>query len=145
MKKYVLIALVLSGITASAQITENEAFSPKKELREKMKEWSPEQHAQHRTQQMRLHLDLTDAQQKEVYAIELAGAEKRAERREEDIIRKDMTPDELYSFKQQRLNEQIRIKEEFKQILSADQFEKWNKWHHRNLGKKPHRSRKNKG
>lgn len=133
MKKLVLLALLVCAFTVNAQPGDKKPRQNKKELREKMKDWTPEQHAELRTKKMALHLDLNDAQQKKVYPIELAIVKKKLEMRE---AKTEKNATELFEAKKQILDEKLSIKKQYKEILTADQFKKWEKMHRRQKGKK---------
>ncbi|MDX1463117.1 MAG: hypothetical protein R3359_08675 [Marinirhabdus sp.] len=143
MKKILCIAFLFSGLVLSAQTVKEAPHSQKKELREKMKDWSPEQHAELRSKKIALHLDLTAEQQAQAYEIELAQATKRANQKDKSKSHADMTPDELFELKQRRLDAKIQLKEAYKRILTPEQFEKLERSHGRRRGAKQHKSRKN--
>ncbi|MAZ71871.1 MAG: hypothetical protein CMC70_01870 [Flavobacteriaceae bacterium] len=142
MKKIVLIAIALISISVSAQHEKTHRKEHKKEMVEKMKDWTPEQKAEVATKKMTLALDLNEAQQKQVYAIHLETAKDRLKMKDnkEKNANEALSPDELFELKKARMEKKIETKAQFKAILTAEQYKKWEKKSHR---KKEARSKKN--
>ena len=94
------------------------------------KDMTPEQVATLHTKKLNLALDLTEKQQEEIQAIHLEQALLRQEKMEQ-LKKQDGKPsaDERYALMNERLDHQLELKESMKQILSKDQFEKWEKLH----------------
>lgn len=82
-----------------------------------------EQSATLRTKEMTLQLDLTEKQQSQVYKIHEDLAKKRQETR--TIDRKELSEEERYEMRIERLDQMIAVKKEMKTILNEEQFEKW--------------------
>ncbi len=135
MKNLVLIALTLFTFTLSAQ-PGNPQRKGKKEMVEKMKDWTPEQKAELATKKLTIDLNLTEAQQKRIYPIQLEMLKDRAESRATKEKKTELSSKELFDTQNARLEKQIKTKEQFKAILTTEQFEKWEKKHARNKGKK---------
>ncbi len=93
-----------------------------------MKDMSAEQRASLETKKLALALDLSENQQKKIQEIHLERALKRDTRKEERKER-DAKPDtdERYAMMSNRLDNQIEMKAQMKEILDNDQFEKWEK------------------
>ena len=93
-----------------------------------MKDMSPEQVATLETKKMTLALDLTEKQQQEIQAIHMEKAIERQTRMEERKNR-DEKPDadERFQMMNDRLDKQIAMKDQMRDILDKDQFEKWEK------------------
>ena len=93
-----------------------------------MKDMSPEQVATLETKKMTLALDLTEKQQQEIQAIHMDKAIERQTRMEERKNR-DEKPDadERFQMMNDRLDKQIAMKDQMRDILDKDQFEKWEK------------------
>lgn len=108
MKKIILASLMFVSLSTFAQ----------KEMN-----LTPEQSAELRTKEMTLKLDLTEQQERKVYAINKEIAEKRSEMRKVD--RKALSDDERYEMRLARLDEMIGVKKEMKTILNEQQYEKW--------------------
>lgn len=143
MKKLVVLIALLAGITAIAQKPERHRGD-----RSNMKDMTPEQIATLQTKQMTLALDLTDAQQKEIYSLNLENALKRSEKKKEMKARKDsgetkkLTSEERYAMKTAMLDHQIAQKEMMKKILNKEQYEKWEKMKKNREGHRKGRGRK---
>ncbi|MDP5061887.1 MAG: hypothetical protein NWP64_08215 [Maribacter sp.] len=129
MKKILMAILVMATISATAQ-------DQNKGKRGDMKDLSPDQVASLQTKKMTLALDLNESQQAKVKTILTKDATARKAKMEERKASKDegkkiMTSEEKYAKQNERLDYQIARKEEMKSILTADQFEKWEKMNHR--------------
>ena len=97
-------------------------------MMKKMAEMTPEQRADLKTKEMTLTLDLSDRQQEQVKALNLDLAQKRQnkiENRKDQKDRKELTSEELYEIRSARLDEAIRVKQEMKNILTEEQFAKF--------------------
>lgn len=123
MKKLVLIVMALCAI----QITS--AQGPHKG--KKGMDLSPEDMASLQTKKMVLALDLTDAQQNDVYQINLENAKLRkahmAERkaRRESGEAKKPTKEERLEMANKKLDHQIAVKAKMKDILNEEQYKRW--------------------
>ena len=118
MRKLIVLAVLMAGITAMAQKPERERGQ-----RGDMRDMTPEQMATLQTKQMTLALDLTEAQQKQIQSLNLDNAKKRAESGEA----KKLSSEERYAMKTAMLDRQIAQKEKMKKILNNEQYEKWEK------------------
>ncbi|QIE60284.1 hypothetical protein G5B37_12140 [Rasiella rasia] len=127
MKNVLMIALVLFSYTLIAQPGDRRDSEKRKEKMEKMKDWTPEEIADIKTKKLALHLDLTDAQQKKVYPIELQIAKKRQEMRLEKEKKTEKTSKEAYERQKNLLDEKLSVKQQYKSVLTAEQYEKWEK------------------
>lgn len=103
-----------------------------------MKDLSPEQVATLQTKRMTLALDLTQDQQTKIQAINLEQAKERKARMEERKAAREKgeakkpTAEERYAMENERLDKMIALKTEMKEILSEEQYQKWQKMaHHR--------------
>ena len=134
MKKLLLIAIALITVNATAQEKKERKErqrGDRTESVELMKDLSPEKTATLQTKRMALHLDLTDAQQKEIHAIHLeqvkarkAVMETHKKLREENKEAKPSKDDRFYRANSQ-LDNKIAVKTKMKKILNKEQFEKW--------------------
>lgn len=90
---------------------------------------SPKQRNQLRLKQMTLDLDLSAAQQKEmakVIAEQSANREKLiAERKSSKEARKEFSKDEQFAQRKAMLDQKIAMKARVKQILTPEQYAKW--------------------
>lgn len=123
MKKIIVLALLLVGITVVAQERN------RKHQGNKMEQFTPEQQSQLMLKKMTLELDLSDAQQKEMSAfISEKIAKKEAHKAEMKAMKEKgvaPTSDERFSMATKMLDEQIASKKSMQKILNAKQFEKW--------------------
>lgn len=110
MRKLVVALIVLITFSTQAQ---------------KKMDLTAEQAATLKTKEMTLRLELNEQQQKKVYAIVKERAEKRESMREEKKDRKVMTQEQRYEAKLVRLDSQIEMQGEMKNILNEKQFDQW--------------------
>lgn len=132
MKKLALIAIALFTINASAQEHRQRQGKHRKEMAELYKNMTAEELAQLKTKEMTLKLDLSDSQQTKIYDLLVADIkvkkQKRAERQEKSgDDKKELSKEEVLKLKNERLDAQIAMKREFKSILNAEQYEKFEK------------------
>lgn len=149
MKKLLIIALALVGLNATAQ-NKDKKGKEKIERHEKMKDVTPEEMAQIQTKKMTLHLDLTDAQQKQIQSINLANAQERkakmAERMKakEGEKREKPSKEERLKRTNERLDRAIAQKKQMKSILNQEQYAKWEKSIEKRGKKRRHQGKKRK-
>ena len=142
MKKVLLATLLLSGVMGIAQ---------ERMHRQAMEDLSAEQIATLHTKKMTLALDLNEEQQAQVQTIHLENARLKKVRMEERKAKRENeeadkpTPEERYAMQTERLDHMIAQKAKMKDILSEEQYARWEKLqlqkgkHHRGKGKKgPH-------
>lgn len=132
MKKLVLIAIALITIQVSAQEERGQRQKmDKKQYAARMNDYTPEEMAQIQTKQMTLALDLTEAQQKQIMAINVENAKSRKALMEERQKRmasneaKEPTKEERLKMKNDMLDHKIEMKKKMSEILDKDQFEQW--------------------
>lgn len=137
MKTVSMALLLLFGLTAYGQ---HEHRGPR---HEKEAQFTPEQRAELHTKKLTLALDLNASQQKKVEEVLLAKAANRTARKEafkkSDSLQRD--PEQHYERMNRRLDDMIAHKKEMKEILTEEQYVKWEKI----AAKKGHRSRHHKG
>ena len=140
MKKVVILAMLLVGISAMAQPSQ-------REHRNRMQDLTPDQIATLQTKKATLALDLTAAQQTKMKAlyvekatIRKAKMEDRKKHKESDES-KQLSSEERYAMANERLDQQIAHKAAVKKILSEEQYQKWQKMQHAKSkkGKNEHR------
>lgn len=122
MNKLIITAIVALFITS--------AFAQKPQRKgSNMDDMTPAQMAELETKRMTLNLDLTEAQQKKVYDINLENAERRIERRKElQAQRNDgvkPSEEEFLKRKNERLDFQIEHQNKLKKVLNEKQYETW--------------------
>ena len=140
MKNVVFSIALLVGCSLAAQTSQK---PPKEEMRkERIKEWSPEQHATLRTKKMTLHLDLSEEQQNKVYNLELKNAKNRKALKDKQVKKQEVSSEELFNRKNEQLTQKIALKKEYQNILTKEQFEKWEKTVSRKKKKRKHNKEK---
>lgn len=134
MKKLAILALALITFQANAQDNSSEKRQEnKKERMEKRMKLEPKEMAELKTKKMTLHLDLTEAQQTKVMALNLENAKQRKEHFKKHADKKDdsekakPSKEEKLKRMNAKLDAQIATKKQMKDILNADQYEKWEK------------------
>ena len=137
MKTVCMALLLLLGLSAYGQ---HEHRGPR---HEKEVQFTPEQRAEIHTKKLTLALDLNTSQQKKIQEVLLTQETDRAARKEarakSDSLRRD--PQLRYERMNQRLDAMIAHKKEMKEILTEEQYAKWEKM----ALKKEHRSRHHQG
>lgn len=127
----VVIVLVLFTLSGMAQDRRRNQ-SDRKGGPEMMKDMTPSEIADLKSKKLSLNLDLTDSQQKKVYALILTQAETnqnlRKERQEGNMEEKGKpSKDEFINRENHRLDQQIKMKREMKAILTPEQYSKFEK------------------
>ncbi len=141
MKNLIVVVMLAIGFSGVAQKGESGRDGAIKNL-------TPEQVATLQTKRMTLSLDLTESQQSQIQALNLENAKMRKSKMETfkakkvDEERKRPTSEEIYAMQNTRLDHQIAQRNRMKEILSNEQFAKWEKMGHR---KGMHRSKKGEG
>ncbi|QLG45920.1 hypothetical protein [Costertonia aggregata] len=143
MKKTTFMAiLLLTGATLMAQQGKREASAMV------IRDATPEQMATLHTKKMTLALDLDEAQQTEIQKINLEHAKMRKAKMEERRAMQEKralqkpTTEEKYAMKMEQLDKQIAHKARMKKILSAEQYQKWEKMAARKMNHKKREKRK---
>ena len=138
MKKVLVTTVLLIGMMGYSQ--RGQHFDSEQRG---MKDMSPEQIAILKTKKMTLALDLSTAQQKEIQTLNLENAKERETLMLERKVKKEQaeqskpSTDERFEFKNERLDRMIAQKGKMKQILSEEQFQKWERInHHRSSHRK---------
>ena len=136
MKKLIIAALLVVGISAFAQDRKEIGNRPNKPEMEKM---SPEQRTELMVKKMTLDLDLNAKQQEQVkQIIAEQGAKREAMRAERMAKKEDETKQksqDQFAMKNKMLDEQIVVQNKMKSILTPAQFEKWNSQKEKRQGK----------
>ncbi|TYB75775.1 hypothetical protein [Bizionia myxarmorum] len=137
MKKLLIIAIVLCSMQLSAQ--DRKQMHKKGNGNEKMQTYTPEERAQLQTKKLTLALDLNEAQQQQVLALQLENAEERNLRMEKRKSAKtaqearSFSSDEKLQMKNARLDKQIAQKSKMKTILNDEQYSKWENFQEKRL------------
>ncbi|WP_179344102.1 hypothetical protein [Winogradskyella ursingii] len=143
MKNLLVIALALVTLNGVAQERKKDS-KDRKDRMERMKDITPTEIADLKSKKLTLALDLSEAQQKEVYQLILTDATEHQKMRAERIANKTEdakpTKEEMVKMRNQKLDQLIEMKRKMKSILNAEQYEKFEKMSHRNRkGKRNHR------
>lgn len=132
MKKMLIVIMALVTLQVTAQEKKKEMrMEAQKERRQMMKDLTPEEMATLQTKKMTLHLDLTEAQQQKIKALNLEEAKLRKAKMEErtrmrkNSESKPFTKEDKLKMMNEQLDRQIAMKQKMKNILNADQYEKW--------------------
>ena len=146
MKKVLFIVVALVGFSAMAQ--KERQHQPRKHLLESL---DAEQIATLRTKKMTLALDLDQEQFEEVLQLNIAEVEFHKEKREaRKAPKEDTKPSsatERFNMANARLDRQIAMQQQLKDILTDDQYALWKELklqRHAN-GKKRFNARRNRG
>lgn len=127
MKKVLLIAFILVGFVGQAQERGDGPRKEKNEMREKMRDFTPQQRAELKSKKMALHLDLNESQQKQVETLLVKQEEKKDAMRAQREEKKELSKDEAFALKSKMLDEQMEFKKQIKSILTEEQFIKFEK------------------
>jgi hypothetical protein len=124
MKKLIVIALLSLSISGVAQEKKNRINEDRPQL-------TAEQQNELQVKKLTLELDLSAQQQKEIANIvakkQLKREAMRTELKSKKAEDKKLTSDEKFVLKRNMLDEQIAHKNEMKKVLTAEQYEKWEK------------------
>jgi len=139
MKNLILpILMILAVATTQAQKRSDRAEN-RKELGMKME---PQEIASIQAKKMTLQLDLSDKQEAQVEKLLTANAAKRKELMASRADRKEMSKEEKLAMAEQRMDEKIATKRAMKDILNAEQYEKFEKMAQKRDGKRNMRKKK---
>ncbi len=145
MKKTLFILMILLTVSITAQ--ERERGKHKGEKMERFKDFSAEEIAQLKTKKLTLTLDLNSEQQQKINAFILRGEQVRKqrieERKQKETVNKGEKPSKEERLKHMNmlLDEKIAAKAEMKNILTEEQFSKWEKINEQRDMKKKHHKR----
>ncbi|HLA55292.1 MAG TPA: hypothetical protein VK623_04295 [Flavobacterium sp.] len=124
MKKLIIAAMLITGMASFAQ------EKPTQD-RAKMEQLTPEQRNELHLKKLTLDLDLNASQQKEMGKILAEQNAKMETAKAERLAKKDAavkpTKEERFAKQSQMLDDQIAMKARVKKILSAEQYDKWEK------------------
>lgn len=139
MKKLALVVVLISGISLNAQRHGGD--------RNSMKDLNPQEVATLQTKKMTLALDLDQKQQTEIHSLFLTNATERKNKMDERKASKEEgnrpSKEERFTMQNERLDHMIAQKAAMKEILSQEQFEKWETMQEkRQKGKKKRRQGK---
>lgn len=136
--------VLIAGFSGMAQ------KGPHRGDRGAMNDLTAEQVATLQTKKMTLALDLNTSQQKAIQELHLENVQLRKEKMENIRAEKASeergkpSPEKRFAMQNERLDRMILIKGKMKQILSPEQYEKWQKAHHHKKMRKEHRENRGK-
>ena len=117
----ILVVVLLASTAINAQGQKNNS--------KKRANFNTEQKATLQTKRMTLHFDLDKNQQKAIYNLNKKQAEKRLANAERFKQNKEkgvqLTTEQCFENQNNRLENQIATKAEIKEILTEEQFKKW--------------------
>lgn len=119
MKKLILVAVLLFGITNYAQGKKSD------NKKSEMEQMTPEQRNDLMLKKMTLELDLNANQQKEMSVVLNETSAKRAAMKSSREKGEQLTSDQKYEMKAKMLDEQTAMKSRVQKILTPSQYEKW--------------------
>lgn len=126
MKNIFFAVILLAVFTLQAQERTYQKRNPDLQKQE-MASLNPEQRAELHTKNMVLALDLSEAQQKKVEKLNESWEAKRAKMKLTKEERESLSQEERFEHKNARLDEKIAYKREMKQILTDEQYSKFEK------------------
>jgi protein CpxP len=154
MKNIIYALAILFTLNIAAQEgTDNTDRKERKEMRKEkgkkfMEDLTPEQIAQLHTKKLTLALDLSDSQKQRILALNTANAKVKKQKmkaRKAKMEKKEKpTSEEKYAMMNEQLDSKIAYKQSMKQILSKEQYEKWEKMH-ANKGKRKQKKKGKRG
>jgi len=144
MKNLVVIAIAFLTLNATAQDRrqERKGQDHRKEI---MKDMTPEEVANLKTKKLTLKLDLTEKQQRQVETILLKQSVERQKKREAHQNREEKekpSKEEFLEMKNERLDNQIELKQKMKDILTDEQYAEFKKMKPRKHHRKGKRSKR---
>ncbi len=121
MKKAMIILIAFTTFAINAQQERPDRKEHRKELKDN---FTPEQKAELHSKKMTLDLGLNESQQTRVKQL-LLEMDKDKPKKPED--RKEMTDAEKFEAKNKMLDQRIAMKNKMKDILTEEQYAKWEK------------------
>lgn len=140
MKQLAILLVMLTSVGISAQRHDGQRMRKRPQM-----DMTAEEMATLQTKHMTLALDLTEKQQDKVYEINLEKAQFRKEKWAEIKAAKESgewekpTPEARFEMENERLDRQIAMQEEMRNVLDEKQYETWKKFSNR---KKMHGKKK---
>jgi protein CpxP len=129
MRNLVVIALAILTMSATAQDRKQDRKG-QQHRNEIVKDMTPQEVANLKTKKLTLKLDLTDKQQRQVESILLEQAVDRQKKREAHQNKEEKekpSKEEFLKMQNERLDNQIEMKRKMKDILTEEQYAKFEK------------------
>jgi periplasmic protein CpxP/Spy len=134
MKTWIVAMAMMMGVTMSAQEHGRKHHGEKGPEKEQRDPLTPEQHAELRAKKLTLALDLTDKQQAELQKVFTEQGKDRQKEMEQRKANheagKKPTAEEHFAMETKRLDSQIAGQRKIKNILSAEQYAKFEQMKH---------------
>ena len=132
MKNIIYALAILFTLNIAAQEGSDHKGKDKRGMnKELLKDLTPEQHATLQTKKLTLVLDLSDRQQSQILALNTTVATKRKAKMTAFKAMKEKgekpTKEQRYQMMNERLDAKIAYKKKMKEILSNEQYERWEK------------------
>ena len=118
MKKIILMLMIFSTLAVTSQNKISDNSDARKEYRS---DYTPEQRAALKTKKMTLALDLNMAQQKQIEQVFLQSTDIQKNK----LDWKNMTSEQKFAAKNEALDRRIETKNQIKEILTPEQYSKW--------------------
>lgn len=139
MKKLAILLVLLSSTITLAQRPSPRGQRGNMEM---YKNLSAEQIASLETKKLTLFLDLNPQQQSQVKELNLQITNDRIAARDQQKNAEKLSPEQRFAKMEARLDQQIAVKNMFKEILNKEQYARWEKQQlKRKRGRKGHRGR----
>lgn len=120
------LGMLVAGSSVYAQTTTpKQDQKPRSEMRKAMKDKSPEEMAQMRTDRMAKRYDLSANQKNQLQALNTRQAQEMKAKREGYKASAERTPEQKAQMQEARKANQDKYQAEFKNILTADQYAKY--------------------
>ncbi|MGB0788877.1 MAG: hypothetical protein ACPG7E_04435 [Marinirhabdus sp.] len=128
MKKTALIILsTFVAIATYAQRPERPHKNARNNLRKAVQDLPPEKVGKLAAKKMTLALELTAEQQAQIETLEIERATARKAKMEARKKTERPTAEQIYKIRAQAMERQIAHKRKMKQVLNAEQYERWEK------------------
>lgn len=120
------LGMLVAGGSAYAQTTTTKQDrNPRSEMRQGMKDKSPEEMAQQRTEKMSQKLDLDANQKNQLQALNMRHAQEMKAMRESHKAAADKTPEQKAQMQEARKASHDKWQTELKSILTTEQYAKY--------------------
>jgi periplasmic protein CpxP/Spy len=120
------LGMLVAGGSAYAQTTTTKQDrKPRSEMRQGMKDKSPEEMAQQRTERLAQRLDLNATQKNQLQALNMRQAQEMKAMRESHKAAADKTPEQRAQMQEARKAHHDKWQAELKGILTAEQYVKY--------------------
>ncbi len=144
MKNLLLLCFLALSLQVGAQ-SDADANIKRGAQNERMDNLSPDQRAELKAKKLALHLDLSDAQHKEVLQLSKKWEQNQEAMRKEMQSGKEITKDQRFEHKSKMLDQEIEMKKQLKSILTEAQYAKFEETKMGQRGNRKHKQKNKKG